>query len=186
MGVKMKTKLFLIIVLSFLFAIPVYCLGKDKDNVVTLEMIDQSLKDAEGSSIDAFVLEENLIEFKQTKVEKYDTFFREVAVVAGTVTELRFILTQINEEKITTSDAQSVIEFGKTALPALMERIPSLVEQVKSFTPSDDFTGLKKGKIPGVTKGLTEALGTLTSTLGEIPEIIEQIDALVVPDESIE
>jgi len=174
----MNTKLLFITSLCALVALQAFGFAKGKDNVVTLGVLDPSLKNAEGTAVDAFTIEENRIEFDQPGVEKYDTYFKEVAIVAGTTTELRFVLTQINEGNLTAFDAKPVLDFGRTALPEMENKIPSLLEQAQGFKPSDDFKGMKKTKIPGVAAGLTKSMETLNSAATEIPTILEQLNAL--------
>lgn len=173
----MKSNYF-VIVLGAILVLVSGGLVKGGSDVVTLGMLDPSLKSAEGSSVDAFTIKENQIEFEQPGVDKYDKFFKEVAIVSGTVTELRYVLEQVNNGKLTVMEAKPVIDFGRTSLPELKKKIPSLIEEAKSFKPSEDFTGLNKRKIPAVASGLTKSIDSLNSAAKEIPTIMEQLDAL--------
>jgi len=182
-GENMKLN-YVTMVLAFCFMLMIGGIAKAGDNTVTLGMLDSSLKDLEGSKVDAFTIKENQIEFDQPGVEKYDKFFKEVAIVDGTVKELRFVLKQKNDGNLTVLEAKPVIDFGRTSLPDLKKKIPSLMDQAKSFKPSDDFTGMKKRKIPAVTSGLTKSIDTLKSATSEIPIIMEELDALATKQES--
>ena len=172
------------IVCAFCFMLMIGGIAKAGDNTVTLGMLDSSLKGLEGSKVDAFTVKENQIKFDQPGVAKYDKFFKEVAIVDGTVKELRFVLKQKNDGNLTVLEAKPVIDFGRTSLPDLKKKIPSLIDQAKSFKPSDDFTGLKKRKIPKVTSGLAKSIDTLNSAASEIPTIMEELDALATKQES--
>jgi hypothetical protein len=182
-GGNMKLN-YVAMVLAFCFVLMIGGIAQAGDNTVTLGMLDSSLKDSEGTKVDAFTVKENQIEFDQPGVAKYDKYFKEVAIVDGTVKELKFVLKQKNDGKLTVLEAKPVIDFGRTSLPELKKKIPSLMDQAKSFKPSDDFTGTKKRKVPAVTKGLTKSTDTLKSASSEIPVIMKELDALAAEQES--
>ncbi len=142
-------------------------------------MLDKSLKDAQGTAIDAFAHEENQIKFDQPGVKKYDAFFKEVAIVSGTVTEVKFVLNQIDEGKLTVADAEPVLDFGLKALPEVEDRIPALIDEAKGFNPVEDFPGFRnKLKIPAVTAGLVDASNTLKESATEVPDILQELKAV--------
>lgn len=161
---------------------------KDQGNIVTLGMLDPSLEKADSTAVDAFVVDSNKVTFEQTGVEKYDSFFKEVAIIAGTTIELRFILTQLDSNALTIDELRPVLDFGWNALPKMKERIPAILEQAKAFKPSEDFTGLKKTKVPGVTAGIAKATETLNRSAAESIAILERLTGMQVPvtDESKE
>ena len=183
----MRTQLLISLVLSSLLILSISCFAKGKDSVITLGMLDPSLKSLEGNvTFDAFLLEENQIEFEKPGVGKYDTFFQEVALITGWLTEARFLLTQINEGKLTLQDAvvnQTLITIQK-ALNDFEDKIPSVTETAKSFNPKDDFTGFNKRKVPGVSTAIAKAVENLKKAAEEAPQILEQLNTLLTPAES--
>ena len=56
---------YITMVLAFCFMLMIGGIAKAGDNTVTLGMLDSSLKDLEGSKMDAFTIKENQIEFDQ-------------------------------------------------------------------------------------------------------------------------
>ena len=175
---------YLTTILAFCFVLMIGGVAGAGDNTVTLGMLDSSLKDSEGTKVDAFAVKENQVKFDQPGVAKYDKYFKEVAIVDGTVKELRFVLKQKNDGKLTALEAKPVTDFGRTALPDLKKKIPSLIDQGKSLDPKEDFTGMKKRKVPGVTKGLAKSIDTLNSAASEIPVIMKELDALATEQKS--
>jgi hypothetical protein len=178
----MRLKLFL---MGFLFSALVFpgpVMAESKGNFVELGMLDTVLKEAEGTAVDAFAHEENRIDFDQPGVQKYDDFFKKVAIVSGTVTELRFVLNQIGEGKLGVAEATPVIDFGLTTLPKMEDKIPSLIDRAEAFNPADDFPGFRnKMKVPGVVAGLADATTTLTKSATEIPGVLQELKAIATP-----
>ena len=154
---------------------------KGDPNVVSLRMIDPSLEKHEKTNLDAFVIDSNRVGFDQPGMDKYDAFFKEVAIVTGTIIELRYILDQIDAKAIGVLDAKDILEVGKRVLQQLKERVPKLLEEAQSLKPSDDFTGFKKTKIPGVTAGLGKATATLTRSGDEVISIAERLASILEP-----
>ncbi len=180
----MKKLTFLSVLVFFILSIS--CLSAAaKDKVLTLEMLDSKLKKHEGTEWDAFTNDENKIKFKVTKVEKYDLFFKDVALIKGALTELNHVLEKLNEMDVNKGDGISILkEFGKPVLTAFNEKIPGLIEQAKTFTPADDFTGLKAAQAPAVAKGLVGSISTMKSALEEIPQILERINTYLISEGS--
>ncbi len=177
----MKSKFFLagILFCMFVLLIPSMAQSKGKGGSIELKMLSETLGDAAGTPVDAFAHKENRIEFQQPGVQKYDDFFKDVAIVSGTVTETRFVVNQVNEGKITMADAQPVVTFGLTALPKMENRIPSLIDQAEAFKPADDFPGFRnKMKIPGVVSGLVDAGTALKKAATEIPDLLKELKAI--------
>ena len=175
----MKAKFWLVGCLVSMLVSAAPTMARSKDNSVELGMLDKSLEAAEGTAVDAFAHKENRIEIDQTDVKKYDDFFKDVAVVSGTMTEMRFVLKQINGGKVSAADAMPVISFGLTALPEMESKIPALIDRAEAFDPAADFPGFRnKMKIPGVVSGLADATKTLTKSAEEAPEILKELRAI--------
>lgn len=177
----MKSKLLLGLVF-FVFVFPSSSMAESKENFIELGMLDESLVDSEGTAVDAFAHEENRISFDQPGVPKYDSFFKEVAVISGTVAETRFVLDQFNAGTLGEADAMPVITFSLNALPELEDKIPSLIEKAEAFDPMSDFPGFRnKMKIPGVVAGLADAGTALKESATDIPGILQELTALAGP-----
>ncbi len=142
-------------------------------------MLDESLADAEGTAVDAFAHEENRISFDQPGVSKYDGFFREVAIVSGTVRETRFVLDQFNAGTLGMADVMPVVTFSSDALPKIKDNIPALIEKAEAFDPVADFPGFRnKMKIPGIVASLADASKALKESATDIPGILQELKAL--------
>jgi len=181
----MKSKILLVgtIFCAFVLLIPSMAQSKSKGGDVDLKMLSATLEGAAGTPVDAFAHKENRIKYQQPGVQKYDDFFKDVAMVSGTVTETRFVVNQVNEGKITMADALPVVTFGLTALPKMKDKIPGLIDQAEAFKPKDDFPGFRnKMKIPGVVSGLARAGTTLKDSATEIPDLLKELKAIGVSD----
>lgn len=153
-----------------------------------ITMEDLELKDMDPNnekySEDLYPFNDNPVYYKVVKMDKYDKFFKDAAIIEGTVAVAHKIVDSFEANptefirKYLESGSQIEV-FIKEALPASTEKAKSLLPTGQSLlkTAKSDFKGIKARKLPSVTSGLNGAIANLKGAIEDLPPLIEKIMA---------
>ena len=148
-----------------------------------IELIDVGMQDIDfefegcpftimetGGKVNPF--DDNPVYYMVVDNPKYDKFFKDAAVIYGTVLTAREIA---EVKKAGVSIPTPMIQFFANSLPPCLEKAKemaitgqNLISQIKG-----DYTGLKLKKGVQVTNGVKEALSNINNAIVEIPSLVE-------------
>ncbi|MDP8241322.1 MAG: hypothetical protein P9X24_19720 [Candidatus Hatepunaea meridiana] len=130
----------------------------------------------------------NPVFYTQVGKEEYDVFFKDAAIIAGTVIMAKRIVAAIEEGNIDVLGLYGIDETGikvesplytfcKETLPASIQKSRELVTLGSTLLGSSrqDFKGLEARKLPKVIKGVRGAVANLKKVQKELPELIDKL-----------
>lgn len=164
--------------------------------MVALTMADLGLEEMDPGgdlySDDLYPFQEEPVYYGSINNPKYDTFFKDSAVIYGSALLGRKIADAVesqNEDvlmKYSLNPSPPIFKaesplytFGTETLPQSKTRAESLIKDGNELLNQveQDFTGLKARFIPRVTEGITESLDQLQGSVDVLEDLASRLNA---------
>lgn len=170
----MKTIFITLIIVLISIPFPSDLIPKD-DKTVSLSEVSSLLSKFEGDEKYDFVKDE--IIYKYIEEQKYDEVYKESAIIYATLKQVRETVDGINDETIPADSEFAIlcIGFAVADLPDMDDRINTLLAEIKTMEPKDDFKGKKIRKVGKAVDGLNISKKQLKESSALLPVLLTDL-----------
>ena len=171
-----------------------FTLPEPPSGMKSLTMADLGLKEMDpGQQLfreELFPFVDNPVYYQEVGNEKYDKFFKDAAILSGTVLVAKRVITAVKEKNKVILKLYKLLKkppFVKLESPFyrfIAETLPQSGQKAKELVSigaslpieaRTDFTGMNARKLPKVIKGVYGSVKNIKVVQDELPELIEML-----------